>query len=311
MTEKLLLAADGGGTKTEFVLLSPEGRVLRRVRLGPSNPFDIGFEKTEAVLREGFETILQGDTPAAAFAGLSGGGSGTSTATLRVIMARLLPGIPADAGSDMVNAIASGSLSGDGCAVIAGTGSSAFARKNGAVTRCGGWGDRFDGAGSGYDLGCGAISHTLRVRDGRDAPSILSECTERALGGSPADLLTELYAGGKRKIAALAPAVFEAADAGDERALALLSRTADYLADIASTACRRAGLSDTPVICIGGLWNRRDLLLPRFQAGLTPGLRPVFPDAPPVFGAAAEAARLAGVPVTQAFLDRFLETWKG
>ena len=65
------------------------------------------------------------------------------------------------------------------------------------------------------------------------------------------------------------------------------------------------------MICIGGLWNRRDLLLPRFEAGLTPGLRPVFPDAPPVFGAAAEAARLAGVPVTQAFLAQFLETWKG
>ena len=310
MSEKLLLAVDGGGTKTEFVLLSPDGSVLRRIRLGPSNPFDIGFDGAETVLREGFAAVLQGTVPAAAFTGLSGGGSGSSTEKLRVILGRLLPGIPADAGSDMVNAIASGSLSGDGCAVIAGTGSSAFARKDGVVTRCGGWGDRFDGAGSGYDLGAAAVAHTLRVRDGREAPSVLSECTERALGGSPADLLTELYAGGKRKIASLAPAVFEAADAGDARALALLDRTADYLAEIVSVACRRAGLSDTPVVCIGGLWNRRDLLLPRFTRDLTPGLTPVFPEAPPVFGAAAEAARLAGVPVTQAFLDRFLQTWK-
>ena len=310
MTETTLLAVDGGGTKTEFVLLAPDGRVLRRVRLGASNPFDIGFDGTEALLREGFAAILRGSAPAAAFAGLSGGGSGSSSEKLKAVLERILPGVPAAAGSDMINAIASGSLSGDGCAVIAGTGSSAFARKDGAVTRCGGWGNFFDGAGSGYDLGAGAIAHTLRVHDGRDAPSLLSELTVKALGGSPADLLTDIYAGGKRKVASVAPAVFEACDAGDERARALIERTADYLAEIVSTVCRRAGLTQTPVVCIGGLWNRRDLLLPRFTAGLTPGLSPVFPDAPPVFGAAAEAARLAGVPVTPAFRERFLQTWE-
>lgn len=310
MSHNRLLAVDGGGTKTELVLLTAEGAVLRQLRLGASNPFDIGLERSVELLRSGSAQILCGESPDAFFAGLSGGSSGDMAERLRRAVRALFPGIPASADSDMVNAISSGSLTGEGCAVIAGTGSSAFARRAGRLSRCGGWGHLFDGAGSGYDLGAGAVSHTLRVCDGRAEASALSRLTVDALGGSPADRLSELYAGGKRRIAALAPVVFAACDAGDPQALALVRRTADYLAQIVSTVCRTAGLERTSVVCIGGLWNRRDLLLPRFSAGLTPGLTPEFPSVPPVFGAAAEAARLAGVPVTESFRAKFLQTWR-
>ncbi len=322
-----LAAIDGGGTKTEFVLLQSSGDVLKRVRLGASNPFDIGFDRTAALLREGIGLLLKDeDGLDALYAGLSGGASGDSTEKLRAIVRAILPDTPCDAGSDMVNAIASGSLSGDGCAVIAGTGSSAFARVGGVLTRCGGWGYLFDGAGSGYDLGAGAITHALRVHDGRAAASPLSVLTEQALGGSAADRLTDLYAKGKRYIASFAPVVFAAYDAGDPAAAALLDRTCAYLAEIISTAARRAGLlsasyddaaaydasayAAADVVCIGGLWNRRDILVPLVTRRLPDTLRLIFPEAPPVFGAAAEAARLAGVPVTEAFRNRFLSTWR-
>ncbi|MEA4824603.1 MAG: BadF/BadG/BcrA/BcrD ATPase family protein [Clostridiaceae bacterium] len=316
-----LAAIDGGGTKTEFVLLQASGDVLKRIRLGASNPFDIGFDRTAALLREGIDFLLKDeDGLDALFAGLSGGASGDSTEKLRDIIRAILPDTPCDAGSDMVNAIASGSLSGDGCAVIAGTGSSAFARVGGVLTRCGGWGYLFDGAGSGYDLGAGAITHTLRVHDGRAVASPLSVLTEQALGGSAADQLTDIYAKGKRYIASFAPAVFAAYDTGDPAAAALLDRTCAYLAEIISTAARRAGLLSasydasaydaSDVVCIGGLWNRRDILVPRVTQQLPDTLRLIFPEAPPVFGAAAEAARLASVSVTESFRNHFLSTWR-
>ncbi len=305
---KRLLAVDGGGTKTELVLLCGDGTVLRSLRLGASNPFDIGFDETVRLLREGSAELLAGESVDAFFAGLAGGGTGSMTGRLCAAVRELFPGIPACADSDMVNAISSGSLSGEGCAVIAGTGSSAFARRGGRMFRCGGWGHLFDGAGSGYDLGAGALAHTLRVHDGRDAPTCLSRLMLEALGGSPEDRLSELYSGGKRLIASFAPTVFRACDAGDPTALGLVRRTALYLASIASTVCRSAGLRDCPVLCIGGLWNRRDLLLPDFAAALSPGLTPDFPVSPPVFGAAAEAARLAGLPVTESFRENFLQS---
>ena len=43
--EQLLIGIDGGGTKTEFVLFTEHGRILRRVKLSCSNPNDIGLEK--------------------------------------------------------------------------------------------------------------------------------------------------------------------------------------------------------------------------------------------------------------------------
>ena len=312
MSDHFLAAIDGGGTKTEFVLLKSDGFVCKRLLLGASNPFDIGYDACAAILRQGLDSLLDGvrsDT-VGIFAGLSGGASGDSGVRLSKMLNDLLPDSNCAADSDMVNAIASGSLTGEGCAVIAGTGSSCFARGSGKMVRCGGWGYLFDGAGSGYDLGAGAISYTLSVADGRAEASPLSELTEKALGGSPTVLLTDIYAKGKRYIASLAPVVFEACDAGDPEAIRLIDKTATYLAEIIRTACSRAGLSETAVVCVGGLWHRRDLLEPRILPRLPKGITLQYPDLPPIFGAATEAARLAGVPVTEDFRRGFAESYK-
>jgi len=308
-----IAAIDGGGTKTEFVLTARDGTVLRRVLLGASNPFDIGYEACEAILRQGLTELLtengQKTTVNAVFAGLSGGSSGDSSRRLAGVLERILPDTPHAVSSDMVNAIASGSLTGDGCAVIAGTGSSCLARVGGKLTRCGGWGYLLDGAGSGYDLGAGAIMHTLRVGDGREQDSPLARLTVRQLGGTPAEKLTDIYAQGKRYIASFAPVVFEACDEGDAAALALVRKTGEYLAEIIRTACKNAGLQTCAVVCIGGLWNRKDLLAPIVEENLPEGLTLQYPTVPPVFGATAEAARLAGCTVTEAFRSRFLSTY--
>lgn len=306
---KTIAGIDGGGTKTAFVLAREDGTVLRQLVRGASNPFDLGFEKAGEVLHEGLSALCE-NAPDGLFAGLSGGSSGDSSERLYAMLRTLYPQTPLDVSSDMVNAIASESLSGDGCAVIAGTGSSAFARLNGVLTRCGGWGYLFDGAGSGYDLGAGAIMHALRVRDGRAEASPLSEYLEEALGGSPTALLTDIYAKGKRYIASFAPVVFRAYDVQDPTAVQLLERTADYLAEIVSTVRTRAGLTEPAVVCIGGLWTRRDVL-PVMAGARLPGLTLTFPSLPPVFGAVCEAARLAGIPVTENFRARFRQSFNG
>jgi len=310
-----LAAIDGGGTKTWFVLCSPDGRVHRRVLRGASNPFDIGFDACRDLLQDGLTELLSDvgglDAPlAACFAGLAGGSSGGSDAKLREFMSTLLPGSITGASSDMINAISSGIYSGEGCTVIAGTGSSAFARVNGELFRSGGWGYLLDGAGSGYDLGCGAIRAALRAGDGRDKPGVLSTLLEEAIGESAADHLRVFYDKGKRYIASFAPLVFKACDEGDPFALSLVAQTADYLSEIISAVCRSAGLAQTDVVCIGGLFNRRDILLPLIQRTLPAGLNLIFPDAPPVYGAAAEAARLAGLSPAADFKENFMKTWE-
>lgn len=54
---KYYLGIDGGGTKTEFALADASGNVLRKIKLGSSNPVDIGFDKSAAVMDEGIRRL--------------------------------------------------------------------------------------------------------------------------------------------------------------------------------------------------------------------------------------------------------------
>ena len=57
--ERVLVAVDGGGTKTEFVLFTESGRMIKRLLLGGSNPNTVGMEKTQALLKSGMDQLLE------------------------------------------------------------------------------------------------------------------------------------------------------------------------------------------------------------------------------------------------------------
>ena len=56
--KKYYLGIDGGGTKTEFILIDEQGNVLNRYLDKGSNPNDIGIENCVSVLRGGIERTL-------------------------------------------------------------------------------------------------------------------------------------------------------------------------------------------------------------------------------------------------------------
>ena len=53
-----LIGIDGGGTKTEAVLLDETGCVLGRHRAGPCNPNLIGFEASVALVKECVDALV-------------------------------------------------------------------------------------------------------------------------------------------------------------------------------------------------------------------------------------------------------------
>ena len=57
-TNALFLGIDGGGTKTEFALVSLDGYVLKRVVKNGCNPNDIGYSKMLALLVAGIDDLL-------------------------------------------------------------------------------------------------------------------------------------------------------------------------------------------------------------------------------------------------------------
>ncbi|MGC2530922.1 MAG: BadF/BadG/BcrA/BcrD ATPase family protein, partial [Candidatus Acidiferrum sp.] len=77
---RFVLGFDGGGTKTDCVLMGESGKILARTQAGPSNPLRVGFGAAISAIREAArqamaQASIAGDSHAAAIcAGLAGVG---------------------------------------------------------------------------------------------------------------------------------------------------------------------------------------------------------------------------------------------
>ena len=155
----LFLGIDGGGTKTEFVLVTTDGRVQKRLLKSGSNPNDIGYQGTLEIVLNGITEIpVEFQSIKAVFVGISGITVGNYSDRLCNDIKMRYPQIDVEIKSDSFNLFA---LDDTDMAVISGTGSVAFARKGNDYYRIGDWGYLLDRAGSAYDIGRDALCAAL------------------------------------------------------------------------------------------------------------------------------------------------------
>lgn len=288
------LGIDGGGTKCALALGDRDGRVLRTLTVGACNPMDIGLEAATAVLREGIYGTL-GDIPpseVACFAGIAGGGNPEMRARLGEFFASF-GFYTFENGSDNRNLLAAALGDRDGITLVLGTGICAFTQRGGQQIRTGGWGYLIDGGGSGYDLGRDALRAYFFAQDGTRPSGILAQEVERMSDMDADRLLTHIYAGGKRAVAAFAPAVFSAVARGDGEAQAILERSMAHAADVVRTAASH--LPDGRVcVCLAGGLTQRPEVLDALRAQLNDEARYALSvlSVPPVEGALMLACNL-------------------
>lgn len=291
---KYYLGIDGGGTKTAFLLEDAVGQEIAAYKLGPTNPNDVGMDTCLSRLREGILAVTAGIPlgEIAVFAGIAGGGlSGNNVTYIK----KALDGYGFGAvenGSDVENSLEMALHGKDGVALIAGTGTIAFAQSGGKRHRVAGWGYLLDGEGSGYDVGRDGLHAALRHIDGRGKPTVLTEQLAQKLQKSVPDAIPEIYQGGKRLIASLSPLVFAAARAGDAVALAILEKNAAALAEMITAARTYVADKNTPVVICGGLAHHADLLSPMIKACLSEHIDVQFSLEEMVHGAVARARRI-------------------
>ena len=260
MDARYFLGIDGGGTKTEAVLIDQTGRILARDKAGSSNPNDVGLDQSVDLLIALSDGLLRKTGLTPADVNLFGGISGVINhrdAMLRMISDRRHYN-RLDVQSDGINLVSSELDEGDGAAIICGTGSACFLRMGRELIRIGGWGYLLDSAGSGYDIGRQAVEAALRAHDKRGEATLLSGLITEALGAPAEQSITKLYAEGKPLIASLAPLVFKADEQGDRQADLILDRNAAALAEYIVTAYRwlcDAGRQPArmPVVIGGGI----------------------------------------------------------
>ena len=312
---KTIIGIDGGGTKTEFVLCDETGFVKKRVLLGAGNPADIGLENACRLIKHGICGLLETEDCQHAvidgmFIGLSGGSVSDNTERIRSCFAQEFPLANFKNGSDAMNVISNGLEDDDGVILIAGTGSVAFARRGDEVWRAGGWGYLFDGAGGGYDLGQKAIQAALRELDGTGEKTLLSALLEKELGMNAGQALTRFYDGGKRFIASFAPLVFTAYKKKDAVAEQIIDETVSHWVTIINRAGKYVPHINR-VALAGSLFRQKDILLPKLRKRIGREIEFILSDMPPVFGAIREGLKLAGVEISEAIKENFLQTYSG
>ncbi len=246
------LGIDGGGTKTDLVLADGSGKILREITVEQCNPFDVGFEKTEKVLKDAIYEICYGIplSSVIAYAGIAGAVAGDFGKYFKAFFDKL-GFYTYRYGSDNENIIKAGLGSSNGVTVIMGTGICVFAVKGNEKHRISGWGYLFDNGGSAYNVGRDALSAYFSYLDGSGEYSSLYDRINNP-NVSDGELLSSLYIGGKKAIASYAPIVFEEAEKGDVIAKEIIERNVAEATRLIKVGVNRVG---SPCKCVitGGL----------------------------------------------------------
>lgn len=299
------LGFDGGGTKTECVLVDESGAVTSRSISGASNPLRIGFDRAYSSLTTAATATLAAarlrpTDIAAVCAGMAGAGRSGVAERLSAFFRETFTNSFVHVTSDLEVALEAAAGSAPGVILIAGTGSSAFGRNAaGETARTGGYGPWIGDKGSAYDIGRRAIASVLRLRDRGTAMPILGEQLLSAAGSASWDELIELVAvDPDRVFPRVFPVIVEASDAGESFAQDMLLDAAKSLAEIVSILIRRLKMEHEsfPLAKTGGVFEHSTLLSAKVDEVLhtvAPGARIARLEVSAAVGAARLALRLA------------------
>jgi N-acetylglucosamine kinase-like BadF-type ATPase len=319
----LVAGIDGGATRTRAAIASPTGSILGFGIAGPSNYDNVGVDTARAnigaALDRAWQRAGRGRIPLdGLFLGMAGVVSPGDRETI-VRMALDLGSAPRNVigvDHDIRTALAGGLGGRAGLALIAGTGSSCYGRRDDGRHHRVGWGYLLDDVGSGYWLGLQAMIAVIHEADGRGPRTRLSATLQSALGYDHVDgIMRVLYHDGLgvAGVAALAPHVLTDASSGDRVAQSILERGAAELARSVDAVARTLAFAGSPfpLTLVGGLLESspgyRALVTSAISARL-PECRPQSPELPPVLGAVLLAFREAGVTPTAETVAALHET---
>jgi glucosamine kinase len=306
---EILLAIDGGGSRTRCLALDRSGRVVGSGESGPSNHLLVDRETVVSSLSAAIAGALGGEDRSevvclsAGMAGVDydGAGAAEMEAVFRALgFAHLV------INGDMVIAHA-GALGGQpGVLALAGTGSAILGiGLNGERVKVGGWGPVYGDEGSAYRIAQSALIAAARAYDGRGPQTELLPAMTEALGlhefkETVARIYTEKME--PREIAALSHAVYETAETGDEVARNIFLRTGEDLAEGVAAALRQLTLTGEQKVVSyqGSVLTTCTLARERFSEKLLEQ----FPDASirpprgmPVIGAYLLGCEVLGWPL--------------
>ena len=250
----LKIGIDGGGSKTELILVDAAGAILAR-HTGPGcNPSHLGPDKARAILIEALQHLLarahregaQREVTATQLYMAGAPAFWKETATGLTGYGKITTGL------DSLPVLELATNGQPGLVMHAGTGSFISARApDGTLHYAGGLGWKFGDPGSGHDLGRRALSRGLRELQGWSPRTALADriCTYTGIA-TYAEISRYFYTAedSNARIAGFTPHVLELALAGNQPAQLVLAESLTELVALGHHVTTRL-FADAPVAC--------------------------------------------------------------
>lgn len=305
----VVLAVDGGNSKTHLALVDATGALMALVRGPGSSPHYLTLPGCLEVLTELRARALAdaGLTPdtvaAAAQVMVAGADLPDEEAALHAALEATGWARRVTVANDTFALLRAGSDRGWGVAVVCGAGTNCVGRDAaGRDVRFLALGATTGDWGGGSDVGLAALSAAARSADGRGPQTVLERLVPQHFGlGTPLALAEALHRHEllEDRLVELAPLVLEAS-AYDSVCRGVVERVADEVVAFARVALQKLDLQDIdPHVVLGGglLAAGNALLLARVRAGVLavcPGADIRVVSAPPILGAALLALTHVG-----------------
>ena len=301
------IGVDGGGTKTEFLLIDGRGRKLKSVVLEGCNPSNCGLEQSIEILRRGISYLRAEEMHVAGiFIGAAGMGGEKTKQGILSALGKTYPHIQIDCDNDIHNVIACCSNPNNCIAAISGTGCIVYSSTQDGLSRIGGHGYLLDHNGSGFDVGRDAVIAAMEAYEETGPATLLMDMVQKRLGGTFVG--HGLNKKGPSHMASFAPLVFQAAEQGDEVAQQIIQRNADHMSHLICAAYKKAPQVKT-VILSGSLFSQNDRFFNTVVEKLPPELKIERLTWPPVWGACMRCIQMCGLeplPDIEKFLSQTL-----
>lgn len=290
----MILAVDGGNSKTDLALVDDDGSLIAHARGPQSSPHHLGLDGCMTVLEGLLEQAgLNGRSADVAQVLLAGIDFPEEEERLHAALVGRGWAATVRVGNDTFAVLRAGTESGWGVAITCGAGINCLGvGPDGRHVRFPALGEISGDWGGGRDVGVAGLWAAARSEDGRGPKTELEQLVPAHFGyDSPRAVAYAIHVGelAPRRLVELARVVL---DSDDPVALEIGDRLADEVVAFARAAVNRLGLADAAVEVLvgGGLMRSADArLLGRIEQGLRavgPGLELRRTSEPPIVGAA-------------------------
>ena len=303
MTDGLVLAVDGGNSKTDVVLVDQDGRALAHARGPGSSPHQAGIEGCvdivdELVLEAAAQAGVPKGRPIAALGEvyLAGVDFPTEKESVAAAVRGRAWASEVVVDNDTFALLRAGTDVADSVAVVCGAGINCVGvSADGRHARFASLGRLSGDWGGGGELGEEAMWWAARAVDGRGPETLLATLVPQHFDLPDVPAVYEAIHFGRlphRRILELAPTVLASSRQGDRVARGIVSRLAEEVVTMARAALARLDMLevDTVVVLGGGVLAARDpILLDEIDerlAEVAPKARTVVTEVSPVVGAA-------------------------